>query len=206
MQYLTAGISALAVATNPVLISLLSVIFLGTRWTVTLMISLIICSLGVVCAAWPLLHTTAVKPEGLLLIFVSMLTYSGGALYFSSRQWGSLHLLTINGWQTLIGGVMLLPFALYFYRTGMNEFNFRFWYAVLWLTIPVSVAAVQLWMQLLKINPVKASFWLFLCPVSGFLLSAWLLNEKITSYTVSGTFLVIGGLAVAQSGQQYIKR
>jgi probable blue pigment (indigoidine) exporter len=60
--------------------------------------------------------------------------------------------------------------------------------------VPISIAAVQLWLYLLKAEPVKASLWLFLCPIFGFFYAAILTNEPITIYTVVGTVLVILGL------------
>ena len=64
--------------------------------------------------------------------------------------------------------------------------------------IPVSIGAVQLWLYLLKKDPIKASLWLFLCPIFGFIYAAFLLKEPITSYTYIGTLLVIVGLYLAQ--------
>jgi probable blue pigment (indigoidine) exporter len=47
---------------------------------------------------------------------------------------------------------------------------------------------------LLKTEPVKASLWLFLCPIFGFFYAAILTHEPISFYTVLGTALVILGL------------
>ena len=66
------------------------------------------------------------------------------------------------------------------------------------LAIPVSIGAVQLWLYLLRDNPVKASFWLFLCPVFGFIIAAITLHEPISLYTFIGVLLVIGGLYMVQ--------
>lgn len=70
--------------------------------------------------------------------------------------------------------------------------------SVLWLAIPVSIAAVQLWLYLLKDNPVKASFWLFLCPVFGFIMAAVIMHEPLSLYTLAGVILVLFGLYIVQ--------
>lgn len=106
MQTITAGIGALSVATNPVFISFLSVFFLKKKLTMSVILSLIICTLGVVCAAWPLFSDASVTTTGLLILFVSMLSYSAAAIYFSLKKWNGLSLFTINGWQTFFGGVI----------------------------------------------------------------------------------------------------
>jgi drug/metabolite transporter (DMT)-like permease len=198
MQTVTAGIGALAIATNPVFISFLSVFFLNKKMTMPVLLALIICSAGVLCAAWPLFSQATVTTTGLLILLVSMLSYSLAALYFSGIKWNNLHLFTINGWQTLIGGVLLFPFALFHFDQPLNHFDVEFWIAVLWLAIPVSIVAVQLWLWLLKADALKAGMWLFLCPISGFIIAALIMGDPISMYTLSGVVLVLLGLFISQ--------
>src|SRR5882724_2893916 len=171
MKHVSAGLSSLAVATNPVFINLLSVAFLRTRLRLSALLSLLLCAAGVIVAAWPLLQNSSATPGGLLTLLAGMLAYSIGVLYFSRIEWRGLPLLTVNGWQVLIGGVLLLPLAAFTYHPSLNIWNTKSIGAILWLAIPVSIGAVQLWLYLLKKDAAKASFWLFLCPVFGFILS-----------------------------------
>ena len=198
MQTVTAGIGALAVATNPVFISFLSVFFLKKKLTVPVIFSIIICTAGVICAAWPLFSEAVVTTKGLLILLFSMLSYSVAAFFFSSRQWSGLSLFTINGWQTALGCLFLLPVALMYYKASANHFDNTFWYAVGWLAIPVSIFAVQLWLWLLQVNPVRAGLWLFLCPLFGFVFAAWWMKDAISMYTVAGVVLVTGGLLLSK--------
>jgi probable blue pigment (indigoidine) exporter len=198
MQTVTAGIGALAVATNPVFISFISVLFLGKKISWPVILSIVVCSAGVVCAAWPLFEAATVTTSGLLILFFSMLSYSLAAIYFSSRTWNGLSLFTINGWQTLLGGLFLLPVTLVFYRSSANQFNPTFWLSVGWLAIPVSIFAVQLWLWLLQVNAVRAGLWLFLCPLFGFVFAAWWMKDTISAYTITGVSLVIGGLLLSK--------
>lgn len=198
MQTVSAGIGALAIATNPVFISFLSVFFLKKKLTGAVILAIIICMAGVVCAAWPLFAEATVTTRGLLILLFSMLSYSVGAIYFTSREWSGLSLFTINGWQTLLGGLFLLPFTLFFYKGDANHFDKTFWSSVGWLAIPVSIAAVQLWLWLLQTNAVRAGLWLFLCPLFGFVFAAWLTNDVISIYTVTGVILVVIGLLLSK--------
>lgn len=204
MQAVTAGIGALAVATNPVMISFLSVFFLKKKLTWPVALGIVLGIAGVVCASWPLLGGASVTTKGLLILLFSMLSYSVGAIYFSARDWGDLPLLTINGWQTLIGGLLLLPVALFYYKSPSNHFNKAFWGAVLWLAVLVSIIAAQLWLWLLKANPIKAGLWLFLCPVFGFAIAAWLMKDPISLDTIAGVALVIIGLVIAQKNKKAV--
>lgn len=202
MQHITAGIGSLSIAANPVFISFLSIFFLKKRLKPAVVVAIVICTAGVVCAAWPLLAHAVVTVQGLLMLLFSMLFYSAGAIYFSYRSWNGLSLFVINGWQTLLGGLMLLPLAIYAYQPSLNRFHNSFWLSVLWLAIPVSIVAVLLWLWLLRGDAVKAGLWLYLCPVFGFVQAALILGDDISSYTFGGVALVLGGLLLAQKASR----
>jgi probable blue pigment (indigoidine) exporter len=194
MRQVSAGLGTLAVATNPIFINLISAIFLRERLRRVTLYSLLLCLTGVVLAAWPLLRNSSATPTGLILLLVSMVAYSLSVLYFSRMQWNGLSRLTINGWQVLLGGVFLLPVMAFFYQPSLNVWNVKGLGAIVWLAIPVSIAAVQLWLFLLHADAARSSFWLFLCPVFGFILSNIFTHEPLTIYTFSGMALVIGGI------------
>jgi drug/metabolite transporter (DMT)-like permease len=198
MQHVTAGVGALAIATNPLFISFLSIFFLKKQLKTEVFVALLLGTAGVVIASWPLLKDASITVAGLLLLLFSMMSYSVGAIYFSAKKWNDLTILTINGWQTMIGGILLLPFTLFEYSVGKNHFNFKFWSGTLWLAIFVSIFAIQLWLWLLKRNTVKAGLWLFLCPVFGFAIAAVILNDVISVYTFVGVLLVMIGLFLSQ--------
>ncbi len=194
MQNVSAGLGSLSVGTNPVMISIMAAIWFRQPIKMVTVISLLLCSAGIIIAAYPLIENSYATPMGITILLISMISYSAGAVYFSKSKWGDLHILTINGWQTLLGGIILLPVLLFTYHVDKNTFDSRWISCVLWLAIPVSIGAVQLWLYLLKDNPVKASFWLFLCPIFGFIIAAIMLKEPISLYTLFGVAFVIAGL------------
>ncbi|MGX5816902.1 DMT family transporter [Chitinophaga lutea] len=202
MTQVSAGLGALATATNPVFISLMSTFWLRKPLQPVTIVSLLICMAGIGVAAWPLLMESYATPLGLGLVLLSMVTYSIGAIYFSASKWSDLHIFTINGWQTLFGGIFLLPIMIGWYDPARNHFDLTWLLATLWLVAPVSIVAVLLWLFLLKDNPVKASFWLFLCPVFGFAISAMLMHEPLSLYTLAGVGLVIAGLYLVQRARK----
>lgn len=202
MQHVSPGLGSLSVATTPVLINLFTALVFRQPLKRVVLWSLLFCSAGVVLAAWPLLQNSSATPGGLLLLVVSMLAYSGGVLYFSRKSWNDLPMLTINGWQTLLGGVFILPFVAFTYEPAKNVWNSSSIGSVLWLAIPVSIIAVQLFLYLLKDDAAKASFWLFLCPVFGFLIANVVMHEAIGIYTITGMALVIVGLYLVQKKKE----
>ena len=197
MKHVSAGIGSLATATNPLIISILSAFWIGRSVKKTEILGLFFGIAGVGVATYPLLKNSFADAEGLIVLSISMISYSVGTVYYASQKW-ELPLLVINGWQVLLGGIFLVPFTLFFTDWANNTYDVRFWSSVFWLVIPVSIGAVQLWLYLLKKDPVKASLWLFLCPIFGFAYASFLLNEPITSYTYVGTIFVIVGLYLAQ--------
>lgn len=198
MMEVSAGLGTLFVATNPVLITLMATVWYRQAISPTTWISLVLCLAGLCIVAYPLLGTSHATIKGLWILLLSMLSYSAGALYYAKQDWDNLHILTINGWQTLIGGLILLPFLVAYFDPALNSFDMRWLASVVWLAIPVSIFAVLLWLYLLKKNPIKASFWLFLCPVAGFVIANVVMDEPISMYTFIGLGFVIFGLYLTQ--------
>ena len=143
MQKVSAGLGSLAVATNPVFIVLISAIWLSHKIKIKNILSLFLCFIGVFLVAYPLLQSSFATPSGILILVASMIAYSLGTIYYSKQNWNGLHILTINGWQTIIGAVFLIPALWITYRTDQNVFNSDFWFSTSWLAIDVSIGAVQ---------------------------------------------------------------
>jgi len=54
---------------------------------------------------------------------------------------------------------------------------------------------------LLRADAVKASLWLFLCPIFGLVYSVLILNEPFSLHTIAGALLVILALYLGQKGK-----
>lgn len=194
MQQVSAGLGALSVAIAPIVINL-GTSFLDKRkpGAVTVF-SLVICLAGVTVAAWPLIRNSMATPAGLGILMVAVVIYSMSVIYFARTDWRGLSLLTISGWQILFGALFIVPLVAVTYRPAANHWVASTWTGVLWLAIVVSIVAVRLWLWLLKADAARSSYWLFLCPVFGFLISAVFTHEPLTGYTFSGMALVIAGI------------
>jgi probable blue pigment (indigoidine) exporter len=196
LQFITPGITTLAIALNPLFISIMSAVWIKRRVTPTEWLSISLGIIGVATAAYPLLMSSQATVGGLVLLAISMVAYSFGSVYYAAVKW-ELSRTTINAWQVFIGGLIITPFAFLFHKKP-NHFDLQFWLSVAWLIFPVSILAVQLWLRLLKSDAVRASLWLYLCPVFGFIYSAILLDEPFTMFTIAGTILVMTALYLGQ--------
>jgi probable blue pigment (indigoidine) exporter len=197
LQQVTPGITSLAVALNPLFISVMSALWTKRKVRWNEWVSIVLGIGGVMLAARPLLQTSYATFEGLMLLAFSMISYSLGSVYYSSVEW-KLSRTAINAWQAFIGGLLLLPFTLLMHEKE-NHFDLRFWLSLTWLILPVSIVAIQLWLRLLKADAVRASLWLYFCPVFGFFYAAVFVDEPITINTIAGTFLVMLALYIGQS-------
>lgn len=203
MKYTAAGIGSLATSTNPLLIVLLSSWLIGRKPARAEIFSIIIGMTGIGIATYPLLKNSSSSLFGVIILMLSMVSVSFASVYYARIRW-TLPNILINGWQVALGGLFLLPFTFAFSDFSALILDNHFVYSALWLSLAVSVVGLICWFYLLKIDTVKASLWLFLCPLFGFFYAWWLLDEPITLYTVGGTILVVFGLYLGQ--RQKLKR
>ncbi|NBT16282.1 MAG: EamA family transporter [Chitinophagia bacterium] len=194
MQQVSPGLGSLAVAINPVIIMVVAAAWDRKALSGRTVLSLLLCVAGVTIAAYPLVQGAYATTAGILILFSSMFVYSAGTLYFQRNSWEGLHLLTINGWQTLLGGVFILPVVVLTWRPEANQFNGSFWFTTIWLATVVSILAVQCWIYMLKHHGTRSSYWLFLCPIFGFIISNIVVDEPLGLHTLFGLLFVIGGL------------
>jgi len=197
MKYTAAGIGSLAVSTNPLLIVVFSALWLKRKPSGIELFCVALGMLGIGIACYPLLQNSSTTLFGLILLITSMVAISIASVYYATIRWKLPNLL-INGWQVFIAGILLLPFTVSLSDFSSVRLDTNFWTSVLWLSIAVSVVGLICWFHLLRIDTVKASLWLFLCPLFGFFYAWWLMDEPITGYTVAGTFLVIVSLYFGQ--------
>lgn len=155
LQFISPGITTLAIALNPLFISIFSALWMKRKVLVREWLSIALGIGGVIVATYPLLQTSHASPAGMILLGLSMIAYSLGAVYYASVNW-KLSRTSINAWQVLIGGLLLIPFTVAMHKKE-NHFDLRFWLSLAWLIFPVSILAVQLWLRLLKSDAVKAS-------------------------------------------------
>lgn len=197
MKTVSAGIGSLSTATSPLFIMVISALWMKRQLKWYEIAGMFLGMAGVAIATYPLLQDSHATVGGILILMLGMLSVSVATVYYARIKW-TLPNLAINGWQVFLGGLLFIPITAAFANFETTRFNTAFWLSVGWLIIPVSVIALQLWFYLVRKDAVKASLWLFLCPVFGFLYSWMLLNEPITWFTFAGTILVIGGLYLAQ--------
>lgn len=197
MKYSAAGIGSLSTSASPLMMVVLSAWWLKRKPSGLEIAGLVLGMVGIFLATYPLLKDNHSTVLGGVLLITSMLAVSWASVYYATVKWELSNVL-INGWQVTIGGILLLPITLLVSDLDATLWDARFWASELWLSLVVSVGALMCWFYLLKIDTVRASLWLFLCPIFGFIYAWWLMDEPVTYLTLIGTGMVIGGLYLAQ--------
>jgi drug/metabolite transporter (DMT)-like permease len=173
---------------------------LGTKIEFKNWLALALGLAGVGVATMPLIRAQAhtqealFNPMGIFVLAMAILAVSYGNVYFVSRKFKTPR-STILAYQTFLGGAMMLP-LLFWVDWPKQNWASEAIGSIFWMMIPVSMGAVSLYFRLLEIDPIRASFWLFLTPIFGFTYASLILGEPFTIETVLGLILVICGLII----------
>jgi drug/metabolite transporter (DMT)-like permease len=135
-----------------------------------------------------------------ILLTGSVVSAAGNIVVAKKR--GSLPAIELNSMQMLLGGAILLSFALPI--DGIPDFNLplKFYGALLWLSF-ISAAGFGLWFHLLsRVKVSKLNIWKFLIPLGGATLS-WIFipGESPDLPTLVGMVLIILGIVHSQRNQ-----
>lgn len=190
--------SSLFIASNPVLIILLSALFLKEAITKRNVIGLILALFGasliITEGQWAEVIRTGFEPIDFIL-FTAVICW---ALYsvlgkVALRRFSSLESTT---YAVSIGTVMLLPFAaLEMSWTQVTEASLVTWSSILHMSVIVSVVSFIMYYQGIKlIGAGKASIFINLMPLSAVILAVVFLGEPLLPIHLIGTVFVLLGV------------
>ncbi|MBU6953896.1 DMT family transporter [Hahella sp. HN01] len=196
-----AGIVALIVGVQPLLTALVSwPLGIGSplrplQW-IGVMLGL--AGLGVVVLQGGKLsgHITG---AGLTASIIALLGISGATLWQSVKG-GKTDLISGGLWQYIAALIMFL-IAAFTLETREVQWNPNFIGAWMWSVFVLSLAAVLLWLYMLKIGEAtKVTQYLYLTPPTTAVMAYLLFDEPLTLQTGLGVALVVAGLYLARRG------
>jgi probable blue pigment (indigoidine) exporter len=193
IKTVSAGLISLFMATNPLMLILLSAIVLKRKLAFNEYLGIAIALAGLILAAVPNLKGSQASLIGLVALVAGITSLSFGSIYFSKKKL-NLSRMTINTWQITFGGIFFIPIVFLNQPNNYIVPDLNFFLSFLWLVIPVTIIAYALWLKLLQDDPVKAGLWLFLTPALGYFMAVIILNEPLTLYGIFGAILVVIGL------------
>jgi drug/metabolite transporter (DMT)-like permease len=206
LQTTNASNASVYVATGPITILLLAVLFLGEKLNSRKVVGIVIAMAGVLMVMG--LDTLAGfeldgNLMGDLLVFASIVMW-GCFTVFGKKITGELGALTVTAAVTLIGAAWMAPVGwIEIQRTGFSLAGITpvAWLAIAYLGACCNFLAVLLYFTALgHTESQKVGVYLYAIPPMTAVAAALVLAEPITLGLVVGTLLVIGGVALTERG------
>ena len=206
LQTTNASNASVYVATGPITILLLAVVFLSESLNARKIVGIVIAMAGVLVVMGLDTITGFELDDNLLgdlLVFASIVMW-GCFTVFGKKITDRLGALTVTATVTLIGAVWMTPVGLIeMQRTGFSlaEVTPTAWTAVAYLGGCCNFLAVLLYFTALgHTESQKVGVYLYAIPPMTAVAAALVLAEPITLGLVVGTLLVIGGVALTERG------
>ncbi len=145
--------------------------------------------------------TTLLKIIGNILLLLSSLSWVAHEL-FSKKLLRKYESSVVTFWVMAIGAVSFLPFAIWDFikdPSWMGNVSTTGELGIIYGIIFASLIAYLAWQKgLTKLAAGEASFFFYLDPVTGVILSIILLGEKLTTNLALGGALILVGVALAE--------
>ena len=195
-KHIDSGIAAIAQASVPIFALLLGLRFLPhervTRGRIA-GVALGIVGVGVLAGFHPDGGWWAVA--GTLAIVLASLSYAGGAV-FGQRTVSSVRGPVLAAGSMLVGGLVLLPFALFQIPDAVPSWEATA--SVLALTLlGTALAQLILFRMLAQHGSARMTLVTYLMPGFAVVYGALLLDEEITAAALAGLALILAGVALA---------
>lgn len=193
-----ASITSFVIGMYPLLAVVVAALLLGERMSRGAVVALAVAAVGLVLLARP--GGAHVEPLGVLLALGAALSF---AVYLGfARRWAdasALPTLTIAFW-LLISSVVVtgLAQAVVDPTELALDLSVGGWVALLWLALPASALPHVLVIATVRRLPAsRAAPFLLLIPISGALIAAFMLGERLDLLQLVGAGLILAGIAVA---------
>jgi len=193
-----ASITSFVTGTYPLLAVVVAAFLLGEPLGRRGMGALLIAALGLVLLA---------RPGGAHVEVVGVLVALGAAISFAvylglARLWADpirLPTLTVAFWLLISSMVVSSALQLVVDPGGLvPHLSLKGWAALLWLALPASALPHVLVIATLRRMPAsRAAPFLLLMPISGALIAAALLGERLDQIQLAGAALILLGIAAA---------
>ncbi|MDO6708103.1 EamA family transporter [Photobacterium sp. 1_MG-2023] len=195
--YLPGGLAALVMSIQPLIVMGLGAIFFQNKLSLTHILSAVVGVSGISL----LVLNSAVELNWWGVLFGLIGTCSMALGILLTKHWGrpqDMSLLGFTGWQLTLGGLMLLPVALWYedFPEALTLLNIS---GYAYLSLVGGVFGYFVWFRgIEKLNPVTTSFLGFLSSVSACLLGYVILGQSFTQLQLVGSIAIIVSVYMAR--------
>jgi len=198
-QFISPGAASLIIATIPVLIVILAVIFLKEKITIKKLIGVIIALFGVVIISLYGSENAEIEINYIFGAIAVLIAAIMGALYtiagkkFLERYNG----LSLTLYAIILGSIGLLPFIRPSLFEEIKNMSTETWISVIFLGVFSTIIGYVIWYTALsKKTASEISVFLYAIPVVSTIISYLLLGTMITVFFIIGGLFVISGLII----------
>ncbi|MFX0545446.1 DMT family transporter [Roseovarius sp. S1116L3] len=196
MQTVEASLAAIIASTMPLLVALISWLFLGQRLPGLAFAGLIAGFAGVAIIMGTR-FSGGVDPYGLTLCILGAIALSVATLSVRGATSGGNFLMVV-GLQMLVGGAVLAVVAS-LTETLIVDWSWKLGAAFAWTTLIPGLAATLVWFRLVqRITATRAATFHFLNPFLGVAIAAIVLNEQLHPTDLIGVAIIMGGILAVQ--------
>jgi drug/metabolite transporter (DMT)-like permease len=198
-QFISPSAASLIIASIPVLIVTLAVIFLKEKITILKLLGIILSLCGVIIiSVWGKISSTLDMDYvfGTLAVVIAAIM---SAIYtilgkkYLERYSG----LSLTVYAILLGSLGIVPLINYSLFDQVSKMSLNGWFAVLFLGIFSTVIGYVIWYVVLKIKTAsEISVYLYAIPVLSTIFSYFTFKDEITSMFILGGVLAIIGLII----------
>ena len=198
-QYISASAASLIIATIPIFVVILAVIFLKEKITLKIVLGIILSLLGVVIISIvgkPDIPIEIKYVSGAFAVLIGALVGAGYTVA-GKKMLSRYSALSLTVYAFLFGSIGLIPFINNSLFEEVVAMSVTGWSVVIFLGICSTVISYVLWYVALEIKSAsKISVYLYFIPVLSTIISYILFQDKITWLFVFGGALVILGLYI----------
>jgi drug/metabolite transporter (DMT)-like permease len=203
-QGVPAGISALIPGLQPIVTSTIANRFMGEKVTPLQWLGLVLGLIGVVLVLHDRTIVAAGSTLGWIASFASLIGIALGTLY-QKRFCGAIDWRTGNTVQ-YAGACVLFALAAFAFETRAIQWTGELIFAMAWLTIVLSIAAVGLMYWLIRRSAATGFSSLFyLVPTVTALMAFFLFGEKLDALSVAGMVVCAAGVVLVNRGVGGVK-
>ena len=201
-QKVPSGIAAVMMATIPVFMAVLEIIFLRTqqltfRLTSALVVG--ICGVAVLVSRSARFGETPVERSGAIALLIASISWSAASILTRKLPLPASKPMS-SAAQMLAGGVMLMVVSASlgeFHRFHAQAVSWSAWLALLYLIVAGSIVAFTAYVWLIHHeSPTKVGTYAYVNPVVAVIVGYFLGGEIVGSRTLLGTFLVLVSVVV----------
>ncbi|QKJ24230.1 DMT family transporter [Poseidonibacter lekithochrous] len=190
---ISASLSALIIALQPIVVTFLAVKLLGEKFNMKILIGLLLGILGVAFVVSSKVGGSSSQILGIVFSIIALLGLSFGNIY-QKKYCSKMNLYSGGAIQTLSSTILVVPILLFFEDINIT-FNGDFLIALVYMSVGVSIGALSLLYVMIEKGEVsKVSSVFYMMPVCAALISYFLFDIDIDITMFIGIFAVLVGI------------